>query len=251
MISEGFWVEYDPLKKRNTKISWCFLSSNLIFLLLLFWLMSHRLCVVLKSECFAQKNALSPFLFNLSMCGEMSNVAFSYFHCSFVDVAFDNVSKDALYFLLRDGRAISSLIEFWLDSNTDLVLSSNTNASNDFTRLFFDGFQKYQQKTFSRSPANFRPSHQIGSGRSLNVLIKGQSEIDASRITEAYQLAFEEYCDTQVFIFVSQRDFPLVHFRVVSGSSLRVLFPKGVIAPDLHDEFFFPLPFTPLLLPGE
>lgn len=211
-----------------------------------------RLCIILKNDSFTHKNALSAFLYNLPMCGEMSNVAFSYFSCSFTDIVFDNVSSDVIYLLLRDGRAISSLIEVWLDSNTDLVLSANANARNDFRRLFFDDFQNYQQKTFSRaSGANFRPSSQIGSGRSLNDLIKDRSEIDASRITAARQLAFESYCDTQIFIFVSQRDFPLVHFRVVSGSSLLLLFPKGNIPPGQHDAFFLPVPFTPLLLPEE
>lgn len=152
-------------------------------------------------------DAISPFLINAPVDGECSLDYFNRFTCNFTNFCFDNIPECQLIQMFRDGRYISPLLELWLDQNTNLIYIRG-DKGHDFVD---DNNKRYQLKTFTKNGMNFRPSAQIGGGRSQN------------------SKKFEIYCKTQVFIIADVTKFPVVNFKIIKGEDLLKLFPGGKV----------------------
>jgi hypothetical protein len=162
-------------------------------------------------------NALSRFVKNLPIDGKYYEGEFNNFTCTFNDLQFDNLTKYSLELMFKDGRYVSPFLEWWLDQNTNLTLIKG-NKKSDF---FDENKIHYQLKTFTRNGMNFRPSSQIGTGRSKD------------------QESFEEYCRSQSFIVGNITKFPVVEFRVFTGVYLLDTFKFGVV-PFNQSNILFP-----------
>ena len=162
---------------------------------------------------YKNSRAISTFLTNQPMDNECSALYFNSFSCNF---CFDNTQKVSLEKLFQNGSYISPFLEHWLNQNTNLIQIPG-NKKHDFVD---EHGQYYQLKTFTKNGLKFRPSSQLGIGRTKN------------------QKEFEEYCYSQMFIIASVVTFPIVKFKIFKGEYLLKTFKSGHITLKKYNVIF-------------
>jgi hypothetical protein len=132
---------------------------------------------------------------------------------------FDNLSKECLIEMFKDGRSFSLVIEPWLEQNYDALKHIKGCQGHDLVNISDENI-KYEQKTFTKYGCIFTPSNMKGEGRKFN------------------QHMFEEKTRKLIFIIVSNIDFPNIKIKFISGNDLILGYPKGKIPFKDFDKFF-------------
>ena len=84
-----------------------------------------------------------------------------------IDVSFDNLPKEQIYEIFKDGRPFSHFIERWLPEQNYPLVHILGCKDHDFTDLNYP-VTRYDEKTFTKGGCKFCPSNMIGQGRKFD-----------------------------------------------------------------------------------
>ena len=140
-------------------------------------------------------------------------------HHTITDYSFDNLPKEEVSNIYKDGRVFSHFIESWLSKNFPTLKHVKGCKKYDHVNIEDENI-KYDQKTFTSGGCKFMPSNMIGEGRVFNLEI------------------FQEKAKKLVYIIVSNIHFPEIKIKFVRGVDLIIQYPKGVIPLKDFDKFF-------------
>ena len=135
----------------------------------------------------------------------------------FENISFDNLPKDTIYEIYKDGRVFSHLIERWIENVFPLKWIPKC-KTYDFIDI---NHNQYDQKTFTKNGCKFMPSNMIGTGRKFN------------------REKFLEKSKSLNYIIVDNIEFPLIKLKFIKGIELSQKYPKGVIKLKDRNTFFY------------
>jgi hypothetical protein len=148
-------------------------------------------------------------------CSVDLDVSFSH---HITDFAFDNIPKEIVIEIFKDGRPFSHFIESWLATNYP-VIHIHGCKKYDFRDLHYPWIT-YDEKTFTKQGCKFMPSNMIGQGRVFDKDV------------------FNSKSKKLIYCIVSNIHFPTIKVRFCRGTDLIKKYPNGTIPYKDHNKFF-------------
>lgn len=130
----------------------------------------------------------------------------------------DNLEKNKINLLFRDGRVFSNFIESWLDNNCERLTQIKGCKDHDFIDIKTNN--KYEQKTWTKNGLVFLPSHMIGSQRKIDIQ------------------KFKYISYNRKYIIVNNIYFPKIKIKFIDGYLLSNKYPSGITRTK-PDSFFY------------
>lgn len=141
-----------------------------------------------------------------------------FFEFKIKNMNIDNLKKEEINYMFKDGRIFSHFVEMWLDKNCTRLQRITGCKGHDFIDINNKNI-KYQQKTWTDNGLVFLPSNMVGTQRNVNkkIFLKKNNKLK--------------------YVIVSNVFFPIIKVMFIDGKDLILKYPSGMTRKKDSDLF--------------